>query len=172
MNRRNRPAPRSLRSQAGAVLYVALIMLILLALLGIAGMRVSGMQERMAYNYRSANLAFQNAEARVRDTECFVESVVNRTGTACAAVTIGTVCNDGFDASFWAQSQALNTPIADRVNVRAIGQCISGNTSLAMGVKSNDEDPNPIYQVTVYATDPDSPTGGGADAAVDTIFRP
>ncbi|KAG1065868.1 hypothetical protein G6F40_017798 [Rhizopus arrhizus] len=62
------PIPRSFRpvvapaQQRGAVLYVALVMLILLALLGIAGMQVAGMQEKMAANYRAANRAFQNSE--------------------------------------------------------------------------------------------------------------
>ncbi len=61
--------PRSFRSvgasyqQRGAVLYVALIMLILLALLGIAGMQVAGLQERMAANYRAANRASRTPRA-------------------------------------------------------------------------------------------------------------
>ena len=38
--------------QHGAVLYVALIMLILLALIGVVGMQVAGMQERMSSDYR------------------------------------------------------------------------------------------------------------------------
>ncbi|MCM5640131.1 PilX N-terminal domain-containing pilus assembly protein, partial [Xanthomonas hortorum] len=49
-----RGALRRRYTQSGAVLYVALIMLILLALLGIAGMQVTGLQERMAFNYRSS----------------------------------------------------------------------------------------------------------------------
>ena len=169
MSRTVPPGFTSRRQQRGAVLYVALIMLILLALIGIVGMQVTGMQERMASNYRSANLAFQNAEADARQVECFVESTVNRTPATCLVQVINPVCDDGFDASAWAQSFALATPAADRVNVRAIGQCISGNTSLAMGGEL-DEDPNPIYQVTVYATD--RPVSSGADAAIDTIFRP
>src|SRR5690606_11554501 len=59
--------------QQGAALYVALMMLILLALIGLVGMQVAGMQERMASAYRAANLAFQNAEAYVRQTECGLE---------------------------------------------------------------------------------------------------
>jgi type IV pilus assembly protein PilX len=54
--------------QRGAVLYVALIMLILLALLGVVGMQVAGMQERMAANYRAANMAFQASERAGRVT--------------------------------------------------------------------------------------------------------
>lgn len=162
------PQFTSRRGQRGAVLYVALIMLILLAMIGVVGMQVTGMQERMSSNYRSANLAFQNAEGDARRVECFVEATVNRTATTCPTVPIDT-CSGAFDASGWAQGQAFATPAADRVSLRAIGPCISGNTSLGMGSEL-DEDPNPIYQITVYATD--LPVASGADAAIDTIFRP
>lgn len=168
MTRRSLPQFSPRRAQRGAVLYVALIMLILLAMIGIVGMQVTGMQERMSSNYRSANLAFQNAEGDARRVECFIEATVNRTTTACPTVTIDT-CSAGFDASSWAQGHAFATPAADRVSVRAIGPCISGDTTLRMGGEI-DENPNPIYQITVYATD--LPDASGADAAIDTIFRP
>lgn len=157
------------RAQRGAVLYIALIMLILLALLGVIGMQVSGMQERMAYNYRTLNLAFQRAEASARSAECFVESTVNRTATTCPTVAIQPICDDGFDASTWAQARAAVQPTADALNVRAIGKCISGNSSLAMG-GAEEEDPNPVFQVTAFAND--GTPANGASAAVDTIFRP
>lgn len=157
------------RRQDGAALYVALIMLILLAIIGIVGMQVSTMQERMSSNYRSANLAFQNAEALARRTECGTEDLVNRTTTAgCATVTDAKVCDEPFDAAGWAQG--LQPSGGSQTNVRLIGPCISGNSSLAMGAAVN-EDANPIYQITAYNTDG---TGGSesADSAVDTIFRP
>ena len=169
-SRSRRPLGRV--NQRGAVLYVALIMLILLAMIGIVGMQVTGMQERMAFNYRSVNLAFQNAERRAREVECFVESEVNRTAATCGEVDINPLCDDGFDAAGWARTQSLNAPLEDRVNVRAIGECIMGNSSLSEGTRAVDEDPSPVYQVTTYATDPDSPDGAGADSAVDTIYRP
>jgi len=56
----------------------------------------------------------------------------------------------------------------DRVSLRAIGPCISGNSGLDMGIGPINEDPNPVYQVTVYATN----AAATANAAVDTIFRP
>lgn len=160
---------RSPQKQRGAVLYVALIMLILLALIGVAGMQVTGLQERMAYNYRTLNLAFQNAEANARSAECFIESQVNRTATTCASVPVNPICDDGFDASAWALARSTATPMVAGVNVRAVGQCMAGNTSLRMGEKL-EEDPNPVYQVTAFSID--DPANAGANAAVDTIFRP
>jgi type IV pilus assembly protein PilX len=170
MNRRSLSAPRlsARREQKGAVLYVAMIMLILLALIGIVGMQVSGLQERMSSGYRSVNLAFQNAEALVRRNECALEDLVNRTATAgCTAITPDQFCDNTFDAAAWADGFTLVS--GEQSNARLIGPCISGNTALDMGAAKS-EDPNPIYQVTVYATD--FAADATADAAVDTIFRP
>lgn len=159
------------RRQDGAVLYVALIMLVLLALIGIIGMQVAGMQERMSANYLSVNLAFQNAEGEARNAECVLEDIVNRTVTAgCDPTPVGPVnlvCDDGFDVGDWVSNQSLGTGLA--VNARLIGPCISGNTPLDMGAPVS-EDPNPIYQVTSYNTDRE--TNASAAAAIDTIFRP
>jgi len=171
MTRRRPTAPVSIRTQRGAVLYVALIMLILLALIGIVGMQVAGMQERMSANYRATNLAFQNTEGLARNAECVLEDVVNRTSTAgCDAITAGNIdqiCDDAFDAGDWADGNTLS--MLKAVNARLIGPCISGNASLDMGKPVN-EDPNPVYQTTVYMTDDD--TNPTAATAIDTIFRP
>lgn len=156
--------------QRGAVLYIALIMLVLLALLGIVGMQVAGLQERMSSNYRAVNLAFQETEALARSAECALEDMINRTNTAgCDAVTSAMIesCDTGFDPGGWAQGRSLGQSSA--VNARLIGPCISGNSALEMGGAIN-EDPNPIYQVTAYHVDDlDNPT---AQAVIDTIFRP
>lgn len=169
MNTTPIPAFSSARRQRGAALYVAMIMIILLAMIGIVGMQVAGLQERMASNYLNTNLAFQNAEAEVRIRECYLEGVVNRTGAcAPAAVDVSKVCDDGFDPTAWAAAKSVDVPQASRVNVREIGRCISGNSSLGMGERPVSEDPNPVFQISVYATN-DAAT---ANAAVDTIFRP
>jgi type IV pilus assembly protein PilX len=59
-------------SQAGSALIVALIFLLLMTLLGTAAMRGSSTQERMAGNSRDWNLAFQAAEAGLREGEQFL----------------------------------------------------------------------------------------------------
>ena len=173
--RRNKPSPASPARQKGAVLYVALIMLILLALIGIVGMQVTGLQEKMSANYRNVNLAFQNAEAQARVAECDLEAMVNRTSVNCGGGTpanVDQICDTGFDATNWASGRAMGDPVADITAVRSIGKCISGNTGLGMGVKPESEDPNPVFQITSYATDFGAGNNPTADAAVDTIFRP
>lgn len=164
------------RHQKGAVLYVALIMLVLLAMLGIVGIQVAGMQERMVASYRAVNVAFQNAEGIARLTECGLEDLVNRTTTSgCPTVVPDQVCDDNFDPQTWAENSSLAA--LSSTNTRLIGPCISGNTALEMGGPIN-EDPNPIYQVTAFATDgvnlgaPASPGTPSSSVAIDTIFRP
>jgi len=153
--------------QRGAVLYVALMMLILLALIGIVAMQVASMQERMASNYRAVNIAFQGAERLARNTECSLEAMVNRTAsTGCPALSGIQACNSTFDPTDWALSQSIDAGAKTRI--RLIGPCIAGNASLGMGAPVN-EDPNPIYQITAYSPDAANPT---AAAVVDTIFRP
>ena len=65
------PAPK----QRGAVLIVALIMLLLLTIIGLSSMRDTSLQENMAGNMRDSNLALQASEAALRQGE---EEVVSR----------------------------------------------------------------------------------------------
>ena len=60
---------RMRNTESGAVLVIALIFLLVLTLLGITATSTSTMQERMAGNLRDNNLAFQSAEAALRDGE-------------------------------------------------------------------------------------------------------
>lgn len=55
--------------ESGAVLVIGLILLVVLTLLGVQGMRTNVAQERMAFNMRERNLAFQAAEAALRQGE-------------------------------------------------------------------------------------------------------
>lgn len=60
------------RAQSGAVLVIGLIILVVLTLLGVQGMRTNVAQERMAGNMRERNVAFQAAEAALRQGESVV----------------------------------------------------------------------------------------------------
>ncbi|MCQ4322066.1 pilus assembly PilX family protein [Stutzerimonas stutzeri] len=55
--------------EKGAVLIVALVMLLLLTIIGAASMRDTNLQEKMAGNFRDQNIAFQAAEATLRYAE-------------------------------------------------------------------------------------------------------
>lgn len=60
------------RNQQGAILIVALIMLLLVTIIGLASMRGTSLQERMAGNLRDQELALQAAEAALRKGEAIV----------------------------------------------------------------------------------------------------
>lgn len=155
------------------MLYIALIMLILLALIGVIGMQVAGMQERMSANYQAVNIAFQNVEGVIRESECGIEAFENRDAVAAAEcdfldpAEINTRCDDGFDARVWAEAQSFAAVPA--VNVRQITQCVQGEAPLDQGGPINENTPTPIYQITGYAADKlVDPT---SSAVVDTIFK-
>lgn len=57
------------RQQKGAVLLVALVMLLLLTIIGVTSMRGTSLQENMANNLKERQLAFQAAEAALRAGE-------------------------------------------------------------------------------------------------------
>lgn len=160
-------------SERGAVLYVALIMLLLISLIGLAGMRVASMQERMSSNYYATNRAFQRVEGLVRNTECGLESLVNDTGgtAGCNVVNksdISGFCTDGYDAQSWVAGHDLAS--APAVNIRQIDSCIAGESNIAMGVGPKGEvAPVQVFQITAYDSDSDS--NQSSAAAVDTVFK-
>lgn len=163
-------------AQRGAVLYIAMIMLILLALIGIVGMQVAGIQERMAASYRAVNLAFQHTEQFLRTTECGLErlnGVPDVAATDCALVPRADVhpnCDDGYDAG--AAVAARTIAGGQWRNIRQIETCIIGEAEIVMGMTQEQGGGlQPVYQITTYQTD----TNGGANAtsatAVETIFK-
>jgi len=69
----NRRYGRTTGSQRGAVLIVALVLLLVLTVLGAAGVQNTSMEERMAGNYRDRFSAFQAAEAALRAGEAAID---------------------------------------------------------------------------------------------------
>ncbi|MBX3704486.1 MAG: hypothetical protein KF822_11995 [Steroidobacteraceae bacterium] len=76
------PVPRS---QRGAILVISLLLLLVMTVLGLAAMQVTRMEERMAGNTRDVNIAFQGAEAGLRDAENRIRVLINRPDTCSAA---------------------------------------------------------------------------------------
>lgn len=71
-----RPVPHG---QRGAALVVVLILLLVMTLLGLASLRGTLMEERMSANLYDRNLAFQAAEAALREGEARL-AATGRTG--------------------------------------------------------------------------------------------
>lgn len=158
----NRTARDTPARQQGAVLYVALIMLVLLALIGIVGMQVAGLQERMASNYRAINVAFQQAESQARNTE---EDIRSRLNTGAAYLADREYCEADFDPLSWAEGLGGDD---GHIITRRIDKCFAAS-SLRVGERLNEETGN-IYEVTVLGNDGDSDTA--ATAVVNTVYIP
>ncbi len=95
------------RKQYGVALYIAIIMLLLLTLLGIAAVQVSSMQERMAGNFNTLNLSFQNAEEKIRFKEFDLKKDIELTGAFVPPlVTGGIACSQDVDA--WAAVREID----------------------------------------------------------------
>ncbi|WP_082859231.1 PilX N-terminal domain-containing pilus assembly protein [Microbulbifer sp. Q7] len=93
-------SPNTLSSQRGMTLIVGLIMVLLMTVVGMAAIRGSGMQELMSGNMRDRNLAFQSAEAGLREGE---ELLTGATIPAFDGTTLGLVeAIDGSTSTgFW-----------------------------------------------------------------------
>jgi type IV pilus assembly protein PilX len=157
MKRSQRPRPFKSppHQQRGAVLYVALIMLILLALIGIVGMQVATLQERMSANYVATNMAFQNTEDEVRTREIDITA---------GAFFANENCATPFDPKGWANAVTA----ASEVRTRNIGIC-TGECSAAGAVDTSDSLCN-LYRTTAFGRDHDSVAASSSLAAIDTIF--
>jgi type IV pilus assembly protein PilX len=64
--------PLSARSQQGAALITALLLLVVMTILALSVMQMSRVEERMAGNTRDLNVAFEAAEAAARNGEVAV----------------------------------------------------------------------------------------------------
>lgn len=64
------------KSQSGAVLVVGLVLLLILTVIGLASIRGTDLQERMAGNMRDRNIAFQSAEAALRRGESVLNAAL------------------------------------------------------------------------------------------------
>lgn len=98
--------PHNIRSQRGVSLVIALMFLIVLTVLGLVAVRSSTVQERMAGNDRDRAIAFEAAEAALRDAERDVRANLTSADPFDAACTDGlclpsTVATANWDSIAW-----------------------------------------------------------------------
>lgn len=104
------------KRQAGAVLFVSLIMLLVLSVIGVTAMQATTLEEKMAGNLRDQTLAFQASEAALREGEVWLGDPTRTEPTAQGACS--SACNtavyrlntypDLFASAFW-NSPAVRT---------------------------------------------------------------
>ncbi|HEX7325121.1 MAG TPA: PilX N-terminal domain-containing pilus assembly protein [Rhodanobacteraceae bacterium] len=91
------------RAQRGAALFVALILLIVITLVGLAAISTTLLQNRAAANQYDRSVAFQAAEAALRQGQVAIQ---NMTGSVGMPVPQATLTSAGFEDC----SSVYNTP--------------------------------------------------------------
>jgi len=64
-------------AQKGSVLIIAMVLLLVMTLIGMAGIEVTGLEERMVLNMRDRQAAFEAAEAALAQAEEFLDADSN-----------------------------------------------------------------------------------------------
>ena len=97
--------------QRGTILVTSMLLLLVLTIIGITAMQMSRMQERMAGNTRDLNLAFQGAEAGLRNGEALIQIQAARPDTSATAgskfYTQGTITNPETGTTTWWNTNGL-----------------------------------------------------------------
>lgn len=111
-------------AQNGVALVVVLLLLLLVTLLGLAAMRGTWLQERMSGNLRARSMAFQSAEAILREAEAYAANqrpVMPAAGGGCSAGLCGMPVNG--TASAWESAGFWDSASNYRVsNIQEEGQ--------------------------------------------------
>lgn len=89
LKQKNKVFKGQVARQEGASLVVSMIFILILAFLGLAAMRNSTLQERMANNMRDRNIALQAAELALRDAERDLAAYKADGTTFCPAGSAG-----------------------------------------------------------------------------------
>lgn len=138
------------RAQRGSVLFVALMVLVVLAGIGAYAAQNAGIGEKMARNQIDRDLAFQAAEAALRDAEQWAFANL---GTGSAFVS---TCNGGLCLP----SQTF-TPVWDSVDWSSVTPVIYGTPTGAPAMTDLYQQPRYIIELL-----PDMPALPGASAVL------
>lgn len=101
---------RQRRSQNGSVLIISLLFLLVLTLIGVSAMQSTSLEEKMAGNARGGTLAFQAAEAALRNGESWVMGIdLYSPPTPVSTCPSGTTCElwEADEPESYPEAQAL-----------------------------------------------------------------
>jgi len=71
------PFSNPITQQRGSALVVSLSILLILTILGVSAMRTTSLEEKMAGNARDTQVAFEAAEAAMRQAETYLNTIAN-----------------------------------------------------------------------------------------------
>ena len=149
------------RQSRGAVLFVALILLIVLSLLAVTAAQVTVLQERMSGNFRALQRAFERAEGRMVESRALISNPL----ASYDSVDPTTLPLAAGNVSPWAARLGDNTRWAE-TRIRACGGACPQRIGGAVGVVPLVR----FYILTTQEKDPGSSAPGAAAwSAVQTI---
>lgn len=172
--------------QRGVTLVVVLMLLLVITLLGLAAMRGTVMQERMAGNSLARATAFQLAEAALREVESDLSSAGTRPtipATGCSsglcAMPVDGSASTWEAANFWtgtgtgyATADVQESPAIVRYVVEDMGdgQATSGECTTGIDMSADEctaaGTPVRNYRITVF-----SQTGNGAEVLLQSTYQ-
>lgn len=143
--------------QRGAVLLVGLIMLLLLTVIGMASIRGTDLQERMAGNMRDRSLAFEAAETALRSGEDTVSGL--------AGLSLPTINAAGYYEDL---NETTNNALPDRPTVWNKTVWGTSGKALATGTLAGVSEQPRFVVEKVLVTITTKNSGGCIDFACDT----
>jgi type IV pilus assembly protein PilX len=133
--------------QRGAILVVSMMLLLMLTIIGVTAMNVVTIEERMAGNLRDANIAFQGAEAALRDVEGCLAPLANEP-TPGATITTPCTVKIWKPESATLANMAFEDPTWWDTNGKEYGA--DGTTQLGAGIHS---DPYSVIEFQEFVRD-------------------
>ncbi|EHQ53727.1 Tfp pilus assembly protein PilX [Ectothiorhodospira sp. PHS-1] len=100
-------------AQTGSALIIALIFLLLITMIGVTAMQSTTMQERMAGNLRDGYLAFEAAEAALREGETWLDNGNNMLTADVTAALVNPAQWDGINPSPTGTAPLGNPDLSD-----------------------------------------------------------
>ena len=162
MNRSTRPR---FQRNRGAILFVALIMLLLLTLLGITSMQVTMLQERMSGNFRAQQIAFERAEGRMSEGRDLASDLL-RAYDEVSGILVGLSPTDDLPWAPWLSAYPPSTEYEIQTR-HCGGACPDQRGSIV----SDDPNKKPrFYVISAQEKDPSSDVENAAWATVQTIY--
>ena len=156
-------------AQKGSVLIVSMLILLVLTLIGVTAMGTSALEEKMSGNSRDQNLAFQSAEAGLKEAEVFLDSIVATGGfnNTNGLYALGTVPDINLAATWSAANSRaftgtlpnITTPPRYIIELRPTVGLGGGVELNACAGCSNGAPPVTMFRITARGT-------GGTDNAV------
>lgn len=172
--------------QSGAALLVVLLLLLIVTLLGIASMRGAIMQERMAANTAARSMAFQVAEAGLRQAEILVrDGTITFPSSGCSAGRCAMLNpTDSGPAwagnGFWTTAGGYQTgtpvsvgavTVAPRFVIENFGTVTTASSGASASIDLSKPPPaggatQSVFRITAYARAPN-----GAEVILQSLYR-